>query len=1050
MAKTKIDVFGSCVVRDIFRFGNAEQYQLCSVVARQSVPSLFAEPIKENINRIDWSGINNYEKRQLLINMRKTGLDLLENSNGEWIILDLAEDRFNLYQIPLKNGASKITKWPSMEMMKDQFQQKKVISDEIIEIDFDKILWKEVEQAYVQFASILKARYTQEKVIILEVKEATELVKNTLEIVPYNSQTSQRRNIYLNKVYRLLKKLLPQAHYIKMPTNTFMDENHIWGILPLHFQESYYRYAKEAVDNITKNKMTYSLEQLFNKQCQENAFYRKVLDNNNDKDKDKDIIMALGDIKEYRQEINRLQEEVQKLQLDNAKIIIKNNKPNGNINKSIIQLDKKMCTGCSACYSACPIKAIEMGEDENGFITPIVNTAKCRNCGYCSNVCPELNFRLKNSEKQVCLAVMAQNDVREISSSGGVFPILAEYILEKEGYVCGAAWNEKWEVEHKFIHTKDELYQLQESKYVQSNINDTYKKAKKLLETGKYVLFSGTPCQIDGLYHFLGKDYENLLTMDILCHGVPAQKMFKNYLETKYKGKPIKHIQFRDKKKGWGAYTTISFEDGHQITMNMQSCMWIMGYLRFYLNRDSCYNCKYTTKRRIGDFTVGDFWGIEKYYPTYNDKKGTSVVTLNNDKAIQIYNRIKDKFILKAWLPMDYSVEKNNTWIKNIAEPANRRRFLDYFKTENYCEALEQTIYGGTIFDVGIVGWWYYYNYGSILTYYALNRALLEMGYTSLMIHHTNNGEKMSRLTNAFPENFIKKHCSISHFYTDEDMRLLNTRCKAFISGSDQLWNPLCEDAAGKEFFLDFVDDEHLKLSYASSLGNSVTASDEFKRKYAPLAQRFDAVSVREETGIEGCKNIYGVNAVKVCDPVFLCEKEEFMKLAGNSGLELKNESYLLSFILDPDENKRKVIQEKAKELNLKYINLVDLTDAGEKAKRLGLENTKPFASVEDFMNYFVHASYIITDSFHGTCFSIIHNKEFISIANYGRGEKRVGELLKWLGVEGRIMYSTEKSVTEFVPKPINYDVVNKRIYEARKSARDWLEKYLKKIKNND
>ena len=247
---------------------------------------------------------------------------------------------------------------------------------------------------------------------------------------------------------------------------------------------------------------------------------------------------------------------------------------------------------------------------------------------------------------------------------------------------------------------------------------------------------------------------------------------------------------------------------------------------------------------------------------------------------------------------------------------------------------------------------------------------------------------------------------------------------------------------------MDFVDDNHLKISYASSLGNSVTANQEFINKYAPLAQRFDAISVREEIGIEGCKNIYGVNAVKVCDPVFLCEKDQFEKLAHNSNLQLENKKYLLSFILDPDDNKRRIIVEKAKELGVEYINLVDLTDAGEKAKKLGLENTKPFASVEDFMNYFMNSSYIITDSFHGTCFSVIYNKEFISIANYGRGEKRVGELLNWLDIKGRIMYDLNMPVKAFKPKKIDYNRVNDKITESRKFAKDWLESYLKKLKN--
>lgn len=763
---------------------------------------------------------------------------------------------------------------------------------------------------------------------------------------------------------------------------------------------------------------------------------------------DKKMELVPKDIEELKKIILQQQEQIQQLQLENAKAIIKNNKYKKGIDKSIVRLDSKQCTGCSACYNACPINAIIMVEDERGFIVPKVDENKCRNCGYCSNICPALNPRFINSDKQYCLAIMAEDEIRKNSASGGVFPVLAEYIISIGGYVCGAIWNESFGVEHCIINRVEDIYKLQGSKYVQSSINKIYKDIEKLLQEDKFVLFTGTPCQVDALLHYLGRDYEKLYTMEILCEGVPSQKIFQDYLNTTFKGRKIANIKLRDKEdNGWGINNTVEFVDGTKQKMIMQNSMWFQGFLRFYLNRDSCYQCQYNKKRRVADLTAGDFWGISNFYAQYDDKKGTSVLTINSKKGETLYYKVNDRFKLKEWLPLEYSIKANGAWVVHMWKPPKRELFFEMIKDRNYCDALEETLYDKKVYDVGIVGWWYYYNYGSILTYFALNRALMKMGYSSLMIHHTNNSNKASKLEKAFPENFIKKYCSISHFYNENDMYLLNKRCRAFISGSDQLWNPLCEKAAGKEFFLDFVDDNHLKISYASSLGNSVTANQEFINKYAPLAQRFDAISVREEIGIEGCKKIYGVDAVKVCDPVFLCEKEEFENLAHNSKLQLENKKYLLSFILDPDENKRRIIVEKSKELGVEYINLVDLTDAGEKAKKLGLENTKPFASVEDFMNYFMNASYIITDSFHGTCFSVIYNKEFISIANYGRGEKRVGELLNWLDIKGRIMYDLNMPVKTFKPEKLDYDRVNSKIVESRKFAKDWLGSYLKKLK---
>ena len=1041
----KLDVFGSCVSRDALRFAPQDTYQIYAELHKQSIPSLFSRSLCFDETKINWENAARWETKQLIINLNSLAIDLLKNSKGEWLLLDLAEDRFDLCNLKSEENDYYYTYSPILQRMKQKFFDNHIFNDNKFNIiKFDEVPWEKLEKDYRKFAAFISQKYTQEKIIIVEVLEATHLFKNNLELVYFPSETRDRTNAYLKKVYTLLKKLLPRAHYIKMPQNTLMSPNHTWGTLPLHYQESYYHYVLEAIDNITHNRMTYTVEQLYKKQNKKNLFLNRIIEIQK---RDKSYQVALGDVKEYRKEISKLEEQIQWLQRENALEKIRNQKPNGDISKSIIQLPKDLCSGCGACDNACPINAINMEEDEYGFLYPSVDREKCRNCGYCANVCPRLNLRYKNSEKKFCLAVMADDKTRKNSSSGGVFQILAEYVLDKQGYVCGAVWNENWGVEHILTDKKEEILKMQGSKYLQSNINKIYQKIETILRTGKYVLFSGTPCEVDGLLHFLGKDYENLISMDILCHGVPSQKTFLKYLESEYKNRTIKNIYFRDKRQaGWGSYTTIEFADGTSINMNTMNDMWMTAFLNLYMHRDSCYHCAYTKTRRVGDFTAGDFWGIGNYYPQYNDGKGTSVLTLNNEKAVSIFEEIKERFKLKEWMHIENSIPANSAWVKNKIEPKKRKVFLDALQTGDYCEELENVLYDKKVWDIGIVGWWYYYNYGSILTYFALNRALRKMGHTVLMIHHTNNGPRASKLANAFPENFIKKYCDISHFYNDENMRLLNKRCKAFISGSDQLWNPLCEKDAGKEFFLDFADDEHVKLSYASSLGNETDASAEFKKKYAPMVQRFQGVSVRESMGIQACENIYGVKPKKVCDPVFLCDKNEFIELANNSALKLNSKRYLLSFILDPDENKKRMIEEKAAALSVEYINLVDLTDAGEKARRLGLPNTIPFAPVEDFLNYFLHASYVITDSFHGTCFSVIFNKEFISVANYGRGEKRVAELLNWLNLEDRILYDSTINVQKFQPEEIDYRKVNAIIEKAKKFSYEWLEKKLKQL----
>lgn len=1054
--KKTFTVFGSCVSRDVFRFLDSDRYEVSRTFGRSSIFTLFSEKMPLEMSTIDVQGIANFEKRMLLGSFNKTILEELRNTTSEWLFIDLAEERWDLLET--NGGKTLLTDTYVMKRLyKNIFSDGPYSGQGVKRIKIDQLGEKTQKEIISRFSNIIKNKFSQDHIIILEVYQGKEYLNNQGELCRFETSAEEfdERNNRLRKMYQLIRAELPNAHFIKMPTDCICVESHLWGLLPLHYSDSFYKYAAEAVENITKSKMTATCEKLYSKQCLENKLFKNSilgLSHNTNADivadvlKHKDIQMGLGDIKHLKTELGRVHEELRTVQMENALYKIKNNKPLGDISGSIVKLPKEKCTACGACVNACPIRAISMSEDESGFLQPKVDAERCRNCGYCAVVCPQLNLWLPNSEKKVCLAVKASDEERKKSASGGVFPVLAQYVLEKNGYVCGAAWNENWEVEHKIVHNLQDLDSLRGFKYVQSKVGRIYKDVQQLLEADQYVLFTGTPCQVDGLYHFLGKSYEKLITMDILCHGVPAPKMFRDYLKHRYPNRTITDIQFRDKRNGWGAYTTISFADGTSEEYCVQNCLWIMAYLKFYLNRESCYNCSYTTTRRVGDFTVGDFWGIEKYYPQYYDKQGVSVVTLNNDKAINIYQAIQTRLQLKEWLPLDYSIPRNSVWIKNTPLPEKRKVFLEYFKKEPYIKALEDTLYNGKKYDIGIVGWWYYYNYGSILTYYALNRALTGMGYSVLMIHHSNDTCRVSKLENAFPENFIKKYCNVSHFYSSRDMRLLNDRCSAFISGSDQLWNPLCENAAGPEFFLDFADDDKIKLSYASSLGNSSTADEDFKKKYQPLVKRFDGVSVREKMGIEGCKEIYGVEAVKVCDPVFLCDPEEYEMLIRRSSLNLGGKKYLLSFILDPTSQKKALIEQTANQMGLENINLVDLTDGNEKAKRLGLQNTKPFAAVEDFLYYFKNASFIITDSFHGTCFSVIFNREFISLANYGRGEKRVEELLHWLGIEGRILYDLEQSDSIPALDAICYEKVNHVIQDGRKTSGEWLNKHLASI----
>lgn len=312
--------------------------------------------------------------------------------------------------------------------------------------------------------------------------------------------------------------------------------------------------------------------------------------------------------------------------------------------------NKKNCTGCFACYNICPVKAIKMVEDKEGFKYPNVDRDKCIKCGICEKVCPVINCTQGNgnSKKPTVIAAWSKdNHIRLDSTSGGIFSELARSVYKQHGYVCGAIYNKEWLVEHYISKDVEDLDNLRSSKYLQSDIKDTYKEAKELLEQGKKVLFSGCPCQIAGLYNYLqNKEYKNLYTCDFICRGVNSPGIFKEYiteLEKKYNSK-VKKIKFKNKTYGWHNFSIkIDFESGKSyIGRRNEDSFWI-GYLKYNaFMRPSCYDCKFKGLPRNGDVTLADFWGIEKINSKLDNDQGTSMILLNSDRGKRLFDQAKD------------------------------------------------------------------------------------------------------------------------------------------------------------------------------------------------------------------------------------------------------------------------------------------------------------------------------------------------------------------------------------------------------------------------
>lgn len=320
--------------------------------------------------------------------------------------------------------------------------------------------------------------------------------------------------------------------------------------------------------------------------------------------------------------------------------------------------EKNECCGCNACVQRCPKSCITMREDNEGFLYPEVDREVCIDCGLCEKVCPVIHQGDKRKPLAVYAVKHKDDKIRLSSSSGGAFTALAESVIDEDGVVFGAKFDEDWSVFHDYTDTKEGLAAFRGSKYVQSRVGDSFKKAEYFLKAGRKVLFSGTPCQIAGLKRFLRKEYDNLLTVDFICHGVPSPGVWREYLKEetarqcggknsvlshpniKERDARIESISFRDKRLGWKKYSfalTLSVPNGHGakntvlLSEPLNKNIFLRGFLTNLYLRPSCHACPAKSFKSGSDITISDFWGGQSIIPEWNDDKGISVMFLHKE-----------------------------------------------------------------------------------------------------------------------------------------------------------------------------------------------------------------------------------------------------------------------------------------------------------------------------------------------------------------------------------------------------------------------------------
>lgn len=680
--------------------------------------------------------------------------------------------------------------------------------------------------------------------------------------------------------------------------------------------------------------------------------------------------------------------------------------------------NKNNCTGCATCKELCSKKAISMIDNKEGFLCPVVNQDLCTNCGLCKKNCPANSYIFENLVSPEVYAVMANDEIRKSSASGGAFGVLANYVFNVKGLVCGAAFNDNMQVEHIIISNKKDLIKLQGSKYVQSKNNGVYTQIRQYLDAGKMVLYSGCACQVAGLNNFLNRKYDNLITVDIICHGVPSPMVLEKYLKENFCDEKVLNINFRDKtQNGWGHYYTTTTTN-----MGTYSCLdneYIGAFFSNLSLRKSCYECKYTKFPRPADFTIGDCWGISK---DMDDKKGTSILIANNNKAIKLFKYIKKNFKKIKKMNIKYAKSFQPNLSQSSSKHPAREEFFDKLSSCTLKEAYETTVCSNK--NIALLNFhWENSNFGAVLTSCALNMFLNKKGYNAQNINYIPTFPWIrEELENDLFDEFRKKYLpSTKKIYEYSQLNELNDVFNTFIVGSDQVFRYPFIKHDMEAFFLNFANLDKNIISAAASFGSEDVENESIRAKelYKLYLSNFNSLSIREKSGVDYCKNL-GIEATNIIDPVFYIDKNEWEEIANNA--ENKNIADFVYYTINPEIEKNiKVFADQNK--NLLKID--------------SIENITKNLSIEEWLYKIKNCKFFVADSFHGICFAIIFNKPFVCVRK--QASTRMKSLLESVQIENRLYKTFEEIDVNKIVQPIDYNKTNQNIFKLKEFSTNWL-----------
>ncbi len=358
---------------------------------------------------------------------------------------------------------------------------------------------------------------------------------------------------------------------------------------------------------------------------------------------------------------------------------------------AINKIAKEDCSGCSACMAVCKRSCIEMKADSEGFLYPVVSAEGCNDCGICETFCPILNASSSNQPYDTVFAAKHRDKAKvRASSSGGVFSFLAESVLKEGGVVCAARFDEQFRLIHDFCCDINELSVYKGSKYVQSDMGNCYLGVRERLKEGRKVLFVGTGCQVMGLKLFLGKEFANLLTLEVLCHGTPSPLAWKNYLFELCKRRKIAlksgdSVEFRSKRKSWRRYSLRIQREGKTLyAKDLFHDPFLISFGRNLLSRPSCHRCKAKNFASKSDIVAGDYWGVDNFFPRKDDDSGISFIMLKDRSLLSLFESGE----MEIWQTRYADVLRGNPSLELSSKPnPNREKFFDALSSYGFIKA---------------------------------------------------------------------------------------------------------------------------------------------------------------------------------------------------------------------------------------------------------------------------------------------------------------------------------------------------------------------------